>query len=100
MPNRPNKNIVLLSTALFVVLLAAYANHFNNGFHFDDSHAVVDNIHIRDMHNVPKCCVDPRMFSADPLHWGLRPLVTTTLAIDYWLGGGLNPFYFQLSTFI
>ena len=26
--------------------------------------------------------------------------MTTTLAIDYWLGGSLNPFYFHLSTFI
>jgi tetratricopeptide (TPR) repeat protein len=27
-------------------------------------------------------------------------MVTTTLAIDYWLGGGLKPFYFHLSTFL
>jgi tetratricopeptide (TPR) repeat protein len=40
------------------------------------------------------------MFSSDPAHWGLRSLVTTTLAVDYWMGGGLYPLYFQLSTFI
>jgi tetratricopeptide (TPR) repeat protein len=40
------------------------------------------------------------MFSADPSHWGLRPVVTTTLAIDYALGSGLNPFWFQMDTFI
>jgi len=96
----PNRKILILGIILFAVLIAAYANHFNNGFHFDDSHAVVDNVHIRDLKNIPQFFTDPRMFSADPLHWGLRPLVTTTLAIDYWMGGGLYPFYFQLSTFI
>jgi tetratricopeptide (TPR) repeat protein len=95
-----NNNIFYLGILLFAVLIAAYANHFNNGFHFDDSHAVVDNIHIRDLKNIPQFFTDPKMFSSDPLHWGLRPIVTTTLAIDYWLGGGLTPFYFQLSTFI
>jgi tetratricopeptide (TPR) repeat protein len=96
----PNRKILILGIILFAVLIAAYANHFNNGFHFDDSHAVVDNVHIRDLKNIPQFFTDPKMFSADPLHWGLRPLVTTTLAIDYWIGGGLYPFYFQLSTFI
>ncbi|WP_461452125.1 tetratricopeptide repeat protein [Mucilaginibacter sp.] len=96
---KPNTNILYLGILLLAVLIAAYANHFNNGFHFDDSHAVVDNIHIRDLKNIPQFFTDPKMFSSDPLHWGLRPIVTTTLAIDYWLGGGLTPFYFQLSTF-
>jgi tetratricopeptide (TPR) repeat protein len=98
--SKPNKNIIILGLVLLAILIAAYANHFNNGFHFDDSHAVVDNVHIRDIKNIPAYFSDPRMFSADPSHWGLRPVVTTTLAIDYWLGGGLNPFYFHLSTFI
>lgn len=97
---KPNRNILILGILLFAVLITAYANHFNNGFHFDDSHAVVDNIHIRSLKNIPQFFTDPKMFSADPLHWGLRPIVTTTLAIDYWIGGGLYPFYFQLSTFI
>lgn len=98
--SRPNFKLIIPGIVLFMALLGAYANHFSNGFHFDDSHAIVDNVHIRSLKNIPSFFVDPRMFSADPLHWGLRPLVTTTLAIDYWLGGGLNPFYFQLSTFI
>jgi tetratricopeptide (TPR) repeat protein len=97
---KSNKNIIFLGLILFAVLIAAYANHFNNGFHFDDSHTVIDNVYIRNIKNIPAFYSDPKMFSADPTHWGLRPLVTTTLAIDYKLGGGLNPFYFQLSTFI
>jgi len=98
--SKPNKNVLILGMILLLVLIAAYANHFNNGFHFDDSHTVVDNVHIRTLKNIPAFFSDPKMFSADPLHWSLRPVVTTTLAIDYWIAGGLTPFYFQLSTFI
>jgi len=97
---KSDKNILFLGLILLVVLVAAYANHFNNGFHFDDSHTVVENVYIRDIKNIPAFYTNPKMFSSDPEHWGLRPLVTTTLAIDYKLAGGLNPFYFQLSTFL
>lgn len=95
-----NRSIFIYASILFIILIAAYANHFNNGFHFDDSHAVQDNVHIRSLKNIPAFFTDPKMFSNDPQHWGLRPVVTTTLAIDYWLGGGLIPFYFQLDTFV
>lgn len=94
------QHIFFFGLLAFAMLLLAYANHFNNGFHFDDAHAVVDNVHIRSLKNIPSFFTDPKMFSNDPQHWGLRPLVTTTLAVDYWLGGSLNPFYFQLDTFI
>lgn len=95
-----NKNIVSLALIALLMLIAAYANHFYNGFHFDDLHAIYDNVHIRNLHNIPRFFWDPTLFSADPEHYGLRSLVTTSLAIDYWLGGGLNLFYFHLSTFI
>jgi tetratricopeptide (TPR) repeat protein len=95
-----HKNVIIVVISLFMLLVAAYANHFYNGFHFDDYHAVLDNVHIRTLSNIPQFFWDPTMFSADPEHFGLRPLVTTTLAIDYALGGSLNPFFFHLSTFI
>jgi len=95
-----NRNIAVFAMIIFFALCTAYSNHFHNGFHFDDSHAVQDNVYIRSLKNIPSYFSDPKMFSADPSHWGIRSVVTTTLAIDYWLGGGLNPFYFQLSTFI
>ena len=80
--------------------MLAYSNHFNNDFHFDDSHTIVNNVHIRKLSNIPKFFTNPQMFSASPAHWGLRPVVTTTLAIDYWIAGVLKPFYFHLSTFL
>ncbi|MBK0383279.1 hypothetical protein I5M32_09935 [Pedobacter sp. SD-b] len=98
--NKTDKNVALLSILAFIILIAAYANHFHNGFHFDDFHTIVNNLYIRNLSNIPAFFHDPRMFSVDPEHWGLRPMVTTTLAIDYWLANGLNPFYFQLSTFV
>lgn len=95
-----NKVFICAILLVLVALLAAYANHFNNEFHFDDSHTIETNVHIRTLKNIPAFFSDPKMFSSDPEHWGLRPVVTTSLAIDYWLGGSLAPFYFHLSTFL
>ena len=41
------------SALLLVAVLAAYANHFHNSFHFDDAHTVENNAAIRDMRNIP-----------------------------------------------
>lgn len=97
---KTNRNIIVLAVTFLIILIASYSNHFNNGFHFDDMHTIVNNVHIRDMKNIPEFFSNPKMFSASPAHWGLRPIVTTSTAFDYWLAGGLKPFYFHLSTFI
>lgn len=93
-------DIKYIGALLLGILILAYANHFNNTFHFDDSHTVVDNVNIRTLKNIPTFFTDPTMFSVSQNHRGLRPLVTTSLAIDYWIAGGLNPWMFQLSTFL
>ncbi|MFN4233657.1 MAG: tetratricopeptide repeat protein [Bacteroidia bacterium] len=88
---------------LFIVLIftaITYSNHFNNGFHFDDSHAVESNVYIRDLSNIPRFFKDGTTFSSLPANQSYRPIVTTSLAIDYWLGNGYNLFYFHLSTFV
>src|SRR5262249_44965198 len=94
------KAVRLASTALFVVLMAAYANHFRNGFHFDDSHAIVENIYLRDVRYIPRYFIDATTFSVLPLNQTYRPILQTTLAIDYFVGRGLNPVAFQIDTFI
>ena len=33
---------------LLVAILAVYANHFHNSFHFDDAHTIVNNAAIRE----------------------------------------------------
>ena len=95
-----NKKIYWGIWGLLILVCIAYSNHFYNTFHFDDSHTIVDNVHIRSLQNLPSFFTDGTTSSSNSFNQSYRPLVTTSLAVDYKLGGGLNPFYFQLSTFI
>ena len=97
-PARRGRTVFLLSLLLSAVLFV-YLGHFRNSFHFDDLHTIVQNPYIRDPHNIPRFFTDARMFSIKPTNRTYRPLVSASVAIDYWLGGGLDPFYFHLSTF-
>lgn len=97
---RINVNIrtVLLCLGLVLVVLAAYANHFQNGFHFDDSHTILENRFIQNLHNVPGFFTDAARFN--PAGPAYRPLVAVSLAIDFRLAKGYKPFFFHLSTFL
>jgi protein O-mannosyl-transferase len=90
---------VLGGALLLVAILAAYANHFHNSFHFDDAHTIVNNLSIRELRNVPFFFHDATTFSSLPSNQSYRPLVSTLLGIDYHLAGGLQPFRFHLSIF-
>jgi tetratricopeptide (TPR) repeat protein len=90
----------VLCLGLALVVLAAYANHFQNKFHFDDSHTIVENGSIRDLRNVPKFFTDASRFSVNAAGQVYRPVVSTSLAIDYRLGRGYKPLFFHLSTFL
>src|SRR5580693_6374249 len=92
------KQAALVGLMIGAVCLA-YANHFRNGFHFDDSHAIVDNAYIRSLKNTPLFFTDARAFSVLPANRTYRPMVSLSLALDYWLADGLEPAYFQASTF-
>ncbi|MES2591410.1 MAG: tetratricopeptide repeat protein [Bacteroidota bacterium] len=85
---------------LIAVVIFVYSNHFNNAFHFDDSHAIENNLFIQDVKNIPLFFKDATTFSSLPSNQSYRPIVSTSLAIDYWLGKGYNLFYFHLSSFI
>ena len=94
------KSVAGLGGALLLVaILAAYANHFHNGFHIDDGHTIVNNASIRELRNIPLFFRDATTFSALPSNQSYRPLVSTLLAIDYRLAHGLQPFWFHLSIF-
>jgi protein O-mannosyl-transferase len=82
-----------------VAIFAAYANHFHNSFHFDDAHTVVNNVYIRNLHNIPRFFTDATTFSSLPANQTWRPIVSLSLAIDYKLGHGANPLWFHISTF-
>ncbi|MEX2269843.1 MAG: tetratricopeptide repeat protein [Vicinamibacterales bacterium] len=79
------------------VLMGAYSNFFQNSFHFDDSHVVESNLYIRSLGNLPLIFSDPYTYSSNPANAGYRPLVTATLALDYWLGKGLNVRQFHIT---
>jgi tetratricopeptide (TPR) repeat protein/uncharacterized membrane protein YphA (DoxX/SURF4 family) len=80
-------------------IFLAYANHFHNSFHFDDAHTVVNNVYIRDVHNIPRFFTDATTFSSLPANQTWRPMVSLSLAIDYKLGHGATPLWFHISTF-
>ena len=90
---------VLAALLLLGAVTLTYSNHFRNGFHFDDSHSIVDNVYLRELHNLPRFFTDAGASSNLPANRTWRPLVTVSLALDYWLAGGLLPLYFHLSTF-
>src|SRR2546421_7675750 len=87
------------ATVLLATLLAAYSNHFHNSFHFDDAHTIENNAAIRELRNLPLFFCDATSFSSLPSNQSYRPLVSTLVAIDYKLAGGLQPFWFHLSIF-
>ena len=99
-----DKRIFYLITAvLLAALLFAYAKSYDNAFHFDDSHTIVNNPYVRDISNIPLFFTKgPETFSTLPSNQSYRPLVTTTLAIDYWLGekfygDGYDPHFYHYS---
>jgi len=96
---RKNALGLLGNALLLLAVLAAYANHFHNSFHFDDAHTIETNAAIQDLRNIPLFFRDATTFSALPSNQSYRPLVSTLLAIDYRLGGGVQPFWFHISIF-
>ncbi|WP_426670392.1 tetratricopeptide repeat protein [Mucilaginibacter sp. McL0603] len=97
MKKRP---LLIYTILLFLAVIATYINHFHNGFHFDDSHSVVDNPYIRDIKNIPLFFKDGTTSSVLPQNQSYRPVVSTSLAIDYKLGNGYDLFAFHITTFI
>jgi tetratricopeptide (TPR) repeat protein len=91
----------LVAAAVLAAVTIAYSNHFRNALHFDDFHTIRDNVYIRYLGNIPSFFTDSTTFSVYAANRTWRPLVATSLAIDYWMGGGLeSTFYFHLSTFL
>ena len=74
-------------TVAGLLLAAAYANHFQNAFHFDDDHAIVSNPYVRQLRFVPRFFVDATTFSVLPTNQMYRPVAQTTFAVDYAVGG-------------
>jgi tetratricopeptide (TPR) repeat protein len=85
---------------MMLITLVTYLNHFNNTFHFDDFHTILNNANIRSLKNIPRFFADGSTMSILPQNQAYRPVAVTSLALDYWLAGGNYASYFQTSTFI
>jgi len=86
----------LAAGCCLLLLIASYANVFDNAFHFDDAHVLANNLYIRSLANAPRFFTDVRTTSALPQNQAYRPLVTLSLAVDYFLGHGLSARAFHL----
>lgn len=94
------RTVVFLLILMLVVTLV-YSNHFHNAFHFDDTHTIVNNVFIQKTSNIPLFFKDGSTFSSLPTNQSYRPIVSTTLAVDYSLGEGLqDTFYFHLTSYL
>ncbi len=85
---------------MIIVTTVTYLNHFDNAFHFDDFHTITENPNIRSLKNIVSFFTDGSTISSLPQNQTYRPIVTTSLAFDYWLGNDYTPFFFHLTTFI
>ncbi len=67
---------------IILAALVAYANApATTDFHFDDSHAVVENPSIRSLSNLGRFFTDPGAFSVLPQNQGYRPLLLVSYAL-------------------
>ena len=83
-----NKKILSAVISLFILIsvLLAYQNLYDNEFHFDDSHTITENPYIKEISNLPKFfTLGSVTFSSLPANQVYRPIVTSSIAIDYWL---------------
>ena len=73
-----------------------YLNSLNNHFQYDDDVVLVKNVNIREIGNIPRFFFDPSLAANDPKLAGhYRPLVITSYAVNYALGG-LSPAGYHL----
>ncbi|RXK87314.1 tetratricopeptide repeat protein [Filimonas effusa] len=96
------KSAFLYLLLIAIVTFVTYVNHFDNSFHFDDSHTIENNLNIRSLKNIPGFFSDGTTMSTLPSNQSYRPLLVTTLAIDFFLGGSATPqpFMFHVTSFV
>ncbi|MEW6750776.1 MAG: tetratricopeptide repeat protein [Candidatus Latescibacterota bacterium] len=75
------------AAALVLLVAAVFANSLDNGFHYDDTHSILDNHQLRRLANLPRFYADPGTFSREPGMAMYRPLLVTTFALNYAAGG-------------
>ncbi len=94
-PRVASGTFLVLAVVAVGTVFAAYSNHFRNSFHFDDGTVIQNNAYLRSLRNIPLFFRDGKTFSSYPPNAAYRPLTSTSFALDYWLGGGIDPFAFH-----
>jgi protein O-mannosyl-transferase len=69
--------------SILLLTWGIYLNSLGNGFHYDDTHSIVENRSIRAPGNIPRFFVDPRTFSHEPAMAMYRPVLLTSYALNY-----------------
>lgn len=79
--------------------LLAYGGSLQGTFHFDDIHSVSDNPHIRSLSEPLRFLTDKAQFSVDEDKAMYRPVVVSSLALNFALGG-LDPRFYLLTNLL
>ena len=77
----------VVSALVLTACVLCYANSLGGSFHYDDFHSIVDNPGIRSLARVPAFFSDPSLFSSDAAKGMYRPILLTTFALNYAVGG-------------
>lgn len=94
------KNKLFVLCLFSLIGIGIYLNIFNNEFLYDDELYVVFNQNIRSLENIKDFFTNPRTSVSDPYQAGhYRPLVVTSYALNYALGG-LNPAGYHITNLI
>ena len=104
---KEKKIFILLVLILLLLLIITYWNHFDNDFHFDDSHTIQNNFYIQKLSNIPLFFTKgAETVSCLPANQLYRPMLSVSIAIDYWIssklsadGNGLDTRYYHISMF-
>ena len=82
--------------SLLAITFLVYSNTLFNGFFYDDFHAVIENVWIKDFRFIPKIFTTHLWgFKADSASFYYRPIFHIILMIDYYLFG-LSPWGYHL----
>ncbi len=84
---------VLHAALLLVTCAGLYSNNFHHDFFLDDSHAITNNLALRSLANIPAYFTDAGMFSALRANVDYRPVLLSTYALNYQMGGLAMPWW-------
>src|SRR5208283_670144 len=90
---------IFTAVELLLAILISYSPFFSSELHKSEYSTVRDNASIRTLTNLPRFFVDSSTSSTIPSGYSYRPIVTASLAIDYFLGGG-SPVVFHVTNFL